>query len=51
MDDYEEFMSRSPEDVVLAIFDRLGVKLEGMPVEYPPKLVFISVTKAGGVNG
>ena len=24
---YEEFMSRSPEEVTLAIFDRLGVKL------------------------
>lgn len=31
MSDYEEFINRSEEDVVLAIFDKLGMAAPGMP--------------------
>lgn len=32
--EYEEFVGRSPEAVVLAIFDKLGVKLAPWQIEY-----------------
>lgn len=34
MSDYDEFMSRSPEDIVLAIFDKLGVRLPLYQINY-----------------
>lgn len=32
-----DFHSRSPEDVVLAIYDKIGIKLQGEPQDFNPR--------------